>query len=60
MTFEDVKFLAKSLFGIGPILALSTVGYVWCSGFLRIGINRIWFFSTKVSKKIMNLWNYRF
>ena len=54
MTFEDVKFLAKSLFGIGPILALSTVGYVWCSGFLRIGINRIWVFQRKFPKKIMN------
>ena len=46
MTFEDVKFLAKSLFGIGPILALSTVGYVWCSGFLRVGIDQTRTFST--------------
>ena len=36
MTFEDVKFLARSLFGLGPLLALSTVGYVWCSGFLSL------------------------
>ena len=36
MTFQDVKFLARSLCGLGPLLALSTVGYVWCSGFLSL------------------------
>lgn len=36
MTFEDVKFLARSLCGLGPFLALGTVGYVWCSGFLSL------------------------
>lgn len=36
MTFKDCIFLIKSLAGLGPILALLTIGYVWCAGLVSL------------------------